>query len=158
MKIYTLHREQFMPITVEEAWDFFSHPLNLDKITPPRVRFETITKLPDNYITNGQRIKYKLRPLLNIPMRWETEIREVNMPYKFMDKQMKGPYAFWEHTHILESVPGGTKMTDTVRYALPMGLLGRLMHSLMIKQQLDQIFDFRAATLVQLFGEYEQQS
>jgi len=156
MKIYTLHREQYMPITVEEAWDFFSHPLNLDKITPPDVKFETITTLPDNYITNGQRIHYKLRPLLNIPMRWETEIREVNMPYKFMDKQMKGPYAFWEHTHILERAPGGTKMTDTVRYALPMGILGQMMHSIMIKQQLNNIFDFRKKTLVRLFGAYKQ--
>lgn len=152
MKIYTLKKEQHLPISIEEAWHFFSLPINLSKITPPDVRFETLTDLRDNRIYNGLRIHYRLRPLLGIPVKWETEIREVNAPYKFMDKQMKGPYAFWEHTHLFEKTTHGVKMTDIVRYALPMGILGQIMHALVVKRKLEEIFVFRNKTLTDLFG------
>ena len=154
MKIFTLHKEQCLPITIEDAWDFFSHPSNLAKITPPEVKFETVTDTGDQKSYNGMRIQYKLRPLMNIPLRWETEIRNVDAPMKFMDKQMKGPYALWEHTHTFAKINGGVKMTDEVRYALPMGWLGILAHSILVKKKLEQIFQFREATLKKLFGEY----
>lgn len=156
MKIYTLYAESHMPISIEEAWQFFSLPTNLAKITPPEVKFETLTNLGDNRIYNGQRIKYRLRPLLNIPMGWETEIREVDAPNKFMDKQMKGPYALWEHTHTFIKTEKGVKMTDVVKYALPMGILGQMMHSLIVRKKLEEIFRFRESTLVGLFGEYKE--
>ena len=157
MKIFIFRRDQYLPISVEEAWAFFSLPANLAKITPPDVKFETLTDLGDKKLEDGMRIHYRLRPLMNIPLSWETEIREVNPPNKFMDKQMKGPYAFWEHTHTFIKVSGGVKMTDEVRYALPFGWLGVLMHPVLVKSKLDGIFRFRESTLVKMFGEYKAQ-
>ena len=98
MKKNTLHREQFIPISIKEAWDFFSQAKNLEKITPKDMAFVVLTELDDKPIYDGMKIEYKVRPLLGIPMRWTTEITGVAAPYRFTDKQLKGPYALWEHT------------------------------------------------------------
>lgn len=153
MKIYQLDRVQYLPMTMEEAWQFFSSPLNLSKITPPEMRFVVHTQLKRS-IYEGMKIEYTVRPLLGIPLRWITEIKKVNEPHSFTDTQRKGPYALWEHTHTFEAVPGGVKMTDNVRYALPMGILGTMMHTLVVRKKLTDLFAFRERTLVQFFGAF----
>ncbi len=154
MKIYELKREQMLPIGVEEAWKFFSKAENLSKITPPELSFHILTDLKDEPVYSGLKIDYTVKPLLGIPMRWTTEITGVNAPHVFTDRQLKGPYKLWEHTHTFEAVPGGVKMTDLVRYAMPLGLLGELGHMIVVKKKLDEIFEFRRTTLIKLLGTY----
>ena len=93
-----------------------------------------------------------MKPLFGIPLRWTTEITCVNPPFTFTDKQIKGPYSLWEHTHTFETMPGGVKMTDAVKYALPLGLLGELAYRIIVKKKLDEIFDYREQTFKNLFG------
>ena len=157
MKIYNLHREQFLPISLKDAWDFFSHAKNLSKITPEEMGFVVLTELDDSPIYSGMKIDYTVRPLFKIPMHWTTEIKKVDAPYKFTDKQLKGPYALWEHTHTFEQVSGGVKMTDDVQYAIPLGWLGILAHGLVVKNKLKNIFDFREETLNKYFGVFKKQ-
>jgi len=154
MKVFELNRVQFLPIGVDEAWSFFSAPSNLAVITPPEMGFVVHTLLDGKPIYNGMRIDYTVRPLLGIPMRWRTEITGVDAPGLFTDRQEVGPYSLWEHTHTFEPVPGGVKMTDHVKYALPLGVLGVMMHSVLVKDKLKRIFDFRKDKLTELFGEY----
>ncbi len=152
MKTYKLFREQLLPIGITEAWDFFSSPANLSKITPQDMAFEIITHLENKPIYSGMKIEYKVRPMLNIPLRWTTEITNVDAPYKFADIQLKGPYSLWEHTHTFVTVPGGVKMTDEVRYALPLGWIGNLAHAIFVKKRLESIFDFREKSLNTFFS------
>lgn len=151
MKKNILHREQFIPISIKEAWDFFSNPKNLNKITPKDMGFVVLTDLDDKPIYNGMRIDYMVRPLFRIPMHWTTEILSVTAPHQFIDKQVKGPYALWEHTHIFQEVSGGINMTDHVVYSLPLGWLGALAHKLIVKNKLESIFNFREETLSNYF-------
>jgi ligand-binding SRPBCC domain-containing protein len=152
MKVYKLHREQFLPITVEQAWAFFSTPNNLVKITPGDMAFVIVSDLKDASIYEGMHIEYRVKPLLGIPVKWITEIGAVQNNYKFVDMQIQGPYALWEHTHTFEKVDGGVMMTDDVRYALPLGVLGQLGHMLLVKKKLEDIFDFREKAIKQFFG------
>ena len=154
MKTYTLQQEQYLPITVEEAWQFFSSAQNLAKITPPDMAFKILTPLDGSPIYEGMLINYIIRPMLGIPMKWETVIGKVNAPTQFTDMQQKGPYALWEHTHTFLVVPGGVLMTDEVKYALPLGILGDVAHGLFIKKKLDHIFAFRKKVLEDMFGTY----
>jgi len=156
MKIYNLHKEQYLPISVDEAWKFFSSAANLSKITPPEMKFVIRTKLDNAPIYSGMKIEYTVKPLLGIPLHWITEIVNVEAPRIFMDRQLKGPYSLWEHTHTFEWVAGGVLMTDDVKYALPMGVLGEIAHSLIVKKKLSGIFNFREKTLVNLFGVYKR--
>ena len=88
-------------------------------------------------------IEYTVRPLLGIPMNWVTEIKTVKNLEFFVDEQRIGPYKIWHHEHHFKEVEGGVEMTDIVSYELPMGFLGRMMHPIIVKKKLEEIFDFR---------------
>ena len=118
--------------------------------------FVILSKLDDGPIYSGMQINYIVRPLLGIPLKWTTEITNVDAPKIFTDKQSKGPYALWEHTHTFEPVKGGVKMNDEVKYALPLGVLGELAHVILVKKKLKDIFDFREQALTKLFGAYKR--
>lgn len=154
MKIYTLHSKQFLPITLDEAWDFFSDPMNLNTITPDDMGFKTLSGA-DRKMYPGQIIQYIVTPLLNIPMKWVTEITHVDHKKFFVDEQRFGPYTLWHHKHFFKEVPGGVEMEDIVDYKLPMGILGQLVHPILVKPRLHQIFDYRRKKLIELFGEFK---
>ncbi len=155
MKTYQLYKEQYLPISLKEAWDFFSSAGNLSKITPAEMDFKILTKLTGEPIYAGMHIDYIVKPLLGIPMKWTTEISKVDAGKSFTDKQIKGPYALWEHTHTFTAVKGGVFMTDTVLYAVPLGWLGQIARELIVKAKLEDIFKFRETKLVSLFGQYQ---
>jgi hypothetical protein len=148
MNIRTLERREVLPLGREELFTFFQAPENLAKITPPRMGFRIITPLPIE-MKVGTIIDYTIK-VLGIPVRWRTLITTYHVPSRFVDEQLKGPYAFWHHTHTFLPVEGGTEMTDTVRYILPLGILGELAHVLIVRRQLEEIFDFRASAIVRL--------
>jgi ligand-binding SRPBCC domain-containing protein len=151
MSIHQYKTSQFLPISIEKAWSFFSSPKNLATITPPELQFKILTQLTENDIYPGMKINYIVKPILGIPLHWETEIDEVDSLKKFTDKQLKGPYKLWEHTHTFEKVDGGVLMNDIINYELPMGWLGDIAHTLFVKQKIERIFTFREKKLTQLF-------
>lgn len=155
MKIYSLIRKQILPATLEETWSFFSDPQNLVKITPSRMNFR-ITYNSGTDIYSGQIIKYKVTVLPFYTVRWVTEIKQATKPYHFIDVQREGPYSMWHHLHHFKQVPQGVEMTDEVNYALPLGLLGRLAHGILVQPQLNAIFDYRYAVLEKYFKESKQ--
>ncbi len=154
MKIYTFHQKQQLPMTIDEAWDFFSAPENLQLITPPYMGFEIISG-GDRKMFAGQLIQYIVRPLFGIPMKWVTEITYADKPCYFVDEQRFGPYDLWHHKHFLNPIEGGVEMEDIVDYKLPMGILGQLVQPYLVRRKLDEIFDFRRKTLIELFGEFK---
>lgn len=142
MNTYTLQREMWVPNSVTAVFDFFSRAENLERITPPWMRFRILTPPPIT-MKQGATIAYALR-VRGIPLRWLTEIERWNPPYEFIDTQIKGPYKIWRHTHRFSEAAGGTLIVDIVEYALPFGLIGRLVHRLQVARDLSLIFDYRA--------------
>lgn len=142
MGIYTLHRELWVPYPLLRVFDFFSRAENLEQLTPPWMHFRILTPLPI-VMKPGATIAYSLR-VRGIPLRWLTEIEQWTPPHDFIDIQAKGPYKLWRHTHRFSELNGGPLIADTVVYALPFGLLGRLVHRLQVARDLGQIFDYRA--------------
>jgi len=141
-KLYRLDTEQFIPISIEEAWDFFSRPENLQKITPAKMGFEILSK-SNEFMYPGMIITYKVSPLLGIKMNWCTEITQVETHKYFIDEQRFGPYNLWHHQHHFREVEGGIIMNDIVHYGIPLGPLGQIANSIMVKSQLKDIFNFR---------------
>lgn len=151
MKIYELRTEITIEAPLEQVWDFFSNPKNLQRITPDYMRFQ-IVKCPDvETIFNGMIIEYVVRPILNLPLKWVTEITEVQPLVSFTDVQLKGPYALWHHFHSFEKINGNTKMLDRVQYVMPLSILGNIAHQLFVKKQLEEIFKYREVTVRRLF-------
>ncbi len=143
--------EQFLPISIEEAWSFFSNPVNLNEITPESMSFKILTELPDK-VYEGLIIKYTVSPMLNIPLTWVTRINMVNEPYCFMDEQLKGPYKIWKHEHHFKSVDGGVMMKDILNYDIGKGFLGSIAGFLFVHKKVKGIFTYRKAKLEKLFG------
>jgi len=148
--MYQLKRTQFVKTDLATCWEFFSSPNNLNKITPKEMGFDVLTEGVEN-MYEGLMIEYKVRPLLNIPLRWITEITHVKHQQYFVDEQRKGPYKIWHHEHHFKEVQGGVEMTDIVSYELPFGILGKLAHPLIVKKKLDQIFAYRFKIVDELF-------
>jgi len=142
MRLYTLHRELWVPHPLSTVFDFFSRVENLEQITPPWMHFRILTP-PPIVMKPGATIAYSLR-VRAIPLRWLTQIERWNPPHEFIDIQAKGPYTVWRHTHRFSEVDGGTLITDSVEYALPFGLLGRLAHRFQVARDLSRIFDYRS--------------
>ncbi|QBJ84893.1 hypothetical protein DDI74_00835 [Chryseobacterium gleum] len=149
---YRLYREQQLNCTIETAWTFFSSPHNLSEITPASMNFVVLSDVKDKPVFKGMEINYRVSPLLGIPMRWKTMITQVDELKSFTDFQESGPYKYWNHFH--EFIPNekGVLMKDTVDYELPLGFLGRIAHSLFIKEKLNSIFDFRYRILNDRFN------
>ena len=143
MNVQTLQREQRLPGTPREAFAFFSDARNLEAITPPLLRFKVITPGPIQ-MRVGALIRYRLR-IRGMPVRWTTVIRAWEPPHRFVDEQLRGPYALWHHTHTFEpDGDGATIMRDDVRYAIGFGPLGVVADVLLVRRDLDRIFDYRA--------------
>lgn len=155
MKVYQLHSKQKLPISPNEAWRFLSDPKKLKLITPDFMGFDIISGA-DREMFPGQIIEYVVKPVLGIPNKWITEITHVVDQKYFVDEQRFGPYSLWHHKHFLKEIDGGVEMEDIIHYKVPFGLLGQLVHPILVKPKLNQIFEYRKNKLVELFGEYKE--
>lgn len=151
MPTYNIHTKQLVPITLAEAWDFFSSPKNLKEITPDYMGFHIRSEY-DGKMYPGQIIEYTVKPVLGIPMYWMTEITQVKEQHFFIDEQRVGPYNMWHHQHFFHAIEGGVEVEDIVHYRLPLGPLGNIAHALFVKKQLQGIFDYRKKVLEERFG------
>ncbi|MXY48623.1 MAG: SRPBCC family protein [Gemmatimonadetes bacterium] len=151
MHVYRLHRTQILPVSLDAAWDFLCRPEHLRDLTSPGVRLTVTSDLPDRMYP-GLLITYRLGLYSMFYFNWVTEITQAEPLSYFIDEQRSGPYRFWHHEHRLRSVEGGVEMDDLVHYALPFGVLGRMVHAAIVKNQLNAIFDYRREALADRFG------
>lgn len=142
--------KQFLPIGLEEAWAFFSTPANLNRITPGKLHFRMLDPMNES-MYEGMLIRYKIKPMLNLPMDWVSEITTVREMEYFIDEQVIGPYRVWHHEHHFQSTDGGVWMTDILYYDIGWGILGKLAGWLWVDRQVQAIFRFRESKLEAIF-------
>jgi hypothetical protein len=147
--VHVLEREQRLAAPLSEVFAFFSDPRNLARITPPWLRFRVHGEAPAS-LSAGSRIEYRIRWTVFI-LRWVTRVTRWNPPIEFQDLQEKGPYKTWIHTHRFSEDASGVTIRDRVEYALPFGRLGRLVHRLRVRRQLEEIFEYRQKTISEIF-------
>jgi len=137
---HTLEVAIELPLTVAEVFPFFAAAENLERITPPELRFRIVTPLPIE-MSEGALVEYRLR-LCGVPFGWTTRITRWEPPLRFVDEQLRGPYALWEHTHTFEPTAAGTLIRDRVRYRLPLSPFGEAAFPV-VHRQLKRIFAYR---------------
>jgi ligand-binding SRPBCC domain-containing protein len=146
-KCFVLRSSVVLRHSREDLFNFFSDAFQLEQLTPKWLNFRILTSAPIE-IRRGCLIDYSIR-LHGIPIRWQTEISSWDPPFSFTDRQLKGPYRLWEHLHTFETVPEGTLAKDEVRYRV---LGGRLINRFFVQKDLERIFEFRRAKMIELFG------
>tara|TARA_Y100001934_G_C12177303_1_gene689705 strand:- start:184 stop:690 length:507 start_codon:yes stop_codon:yes gene_type:complete len=144
---YLLRAECLLKAPLDEVFSFFGDAGNLQRLTPPWLRFQIQTPLPID-MKPGALIDYRIR-LRGIPIRWRTRIDEWAPPHHFVDSQIRGPYTLWEHHHRFEECDGGTKAIDEVHYKIPFGWL---VHPLLVKKDLQKIFAYRQEQMAEIFS------
>jgi ligand-binding SRPBCC domain-containing protein len=146
---HRLEREQLVRAPRSAVFEFFSAAENLERLTPPFLKFQILSPLPIE-MRAGQHIEYRIA-LGFVPMRWLTEITEWQPATHFVDEQLRGPYRYWHHLHEFSDAPDGTLMRDVVDYELPLGPLGGLAHEIAVRHLLRRIFDYRFAAVALAF-------
>jgi len=155
VKVHVLQRRQEVAAPLDEVFAFFARPENLAAITPPSLGFEILTPSPIA-MKEGALVDYVVK-VGGLPMRWRTLITSYEPPHRFVDEQILGPYSFWHHTHTFAArTDGGTELGDTVRYALPFGALGAMVHALSVRRQVAGIFDHREQVIAERFGRIQE--
>ncbi len=155
MGFYQFRTQQKLKASLDEVWDFISSPANLSKITPEYMGFIITSEYLPSRMYPGMMISYLVSPVMGIKTTWVTEITQVRDKSFFVDEQRVGPYALWHHEHHLEPIKNGVLMTDIVSYKPPLGFLGSIANSLIIRKKLKEIFDYRNNALDELFGTYQ---
>jgi len=155
MKIYVLSSTQQLPISREEAWDFFSDPNQLESITSDDMSMKPMHDLPKR-MYEGMIIHYHIQPIPKFNMKWITEITHIQEGAYFIDEQRFGPFRFWHHQHRLTASKGGVELQDTVHYVMPFSVVGRFAHQLFVRKRLESIFSYRKEQLEAYFGKIER--
>ena len=151
MKVYTLKKTQKISKGIETVFDFFSKPENLSKITPEKMGFQIYTPSPID-MQEGTLIDYTIK-IMGLPIRWTTLITKYGPPKIFIDQQIKGPYSMWHHKHTFKEInKSETIINDTVTYSLPFGFIGKIAHSIYVKNELNYIFSYREKKISQLLN------
>lgn len=146
MRVREFEVELWLPQPRDEVFAFFSNAGNLDTITPPWLKFRTITQLPIEMHV-GAVIDYKLR-IHGFPMRWRSKITAWEPPQRFVDEQIRGPYRLWIHEHTFTELDGGTLVRDHLRYAIP---LDRFAYPWLVRRDIKRIFRYRSEMLQRRF-------
>ncbi len=152
MKIYKKEWKQTIPGSLDEIWNFFSRPENLDELTPKDMKFQILTDIKDRPMYEGMLIQYKVSPLLNIKMNWTTEITNIKDKSYFIDQQRFGPYQLWHHQHHFKEVKEGILMTDILHYAIGYSFIGNIANALFVSGRIQEIFDYRYQKVEELFA------
>jgi len=152
LRLYSLQRRQTVKDAPEHVFNFFGRPENLRAVLPASVRFEILTPSPIE-IRQGAIVDYCLR-IHGFSVRWTSLIAAYEPSERFVDVQLRGPFSFWHHTHTFRDVPGGgTEIGDDVLYGMRFGPLGRIVHALLVRRDLEWFFDYRAKAIEQMFTE-----
>jgi ligand-binding SRPBCC domain-containing protein len=149
MKTFEINMKQYINKPLDVVFQFFSKPENLEMITPKSLSFNILTPIPIR-MEKGSLIDYTIR-LFGIPIHWRSLISDYEPPFRFVDQQIKGPYTFWHHTHTFQAVEGGVEIIDKIKYSLPMGWLGTLVHSIWVRKDLEKIFEHRKTVIQNYF-------
>ena len=147
MAFYQFFVEQHIAADREQVWKFISSPSNLQKITPKGMSFNITSREEKAKMYPGMIITYKLSPLIGIKMNWMTEITQVREMDYFIDEQRGGPFKMWHHQHKLIPDKKGVKMVDLITYIPPLGFIGAMANTLVVKNKLKEIFDYRSLAI-----------
>lgn len=142
--IYTFENHQIIKSDFNTVWEFFNNPKHINRLTPSEMNFKTLTKNLPNKIHENLEISYNVSPLFGIPLKWKTLISSVIPNKSFVDIQIKGPYKMWHHLHTFEKVDDGVLMKDFVTYELPFGFIGKLVHEVLVKRKIEELFKYRS--------------
>jgi ligand-binding SRPBCC domain-containing protein len=149
MADFIVESRMWLPKPRAEVFAFFADPVTLPSLMPSSLGVRLVT--PPAAMAAGAVFDLRL-VWLGLPLRWRAFVREYDPPVRFLDVQVRGPYARWEHRHLFLVEGNGTRVEDRVVYRLPLGPLGRLAHTLVVGRQLTAMWAYRRRRIADLLA------
>jgi ligand-binding SRPBCC domain-containing protein len=149
MADYIVESRMWLPKPRADVFAFFTDPANLSRLSPPWLGVRPLGAPPALAAGAWFDLRITWR---GVPFRWRTFIREYDAPFRFLDVQVRGPYARWEHRHLFLAESGGTTLEDRIVYRLPLGLLGNAAHALFVKRLLTRLWAHRRTMISDLLA------
>jgi ligand-binding SRPBCC domain-containing protein len=94
----------------------------------------------------GETVTFRARHL-GVVWRLTSRITALEAPHRFVDEQVRGPFARFRHEHRFERAGTGTRMVDDVVVTAPFGPVGRLAELLVLDGYLRRLLSTRNAAL-----------
>ena len=129
-----------VPVPVDQLFSWHENPGAFERLTPP---FDPVTiKKRKGGIDGGEvHIQMNLGP---VPLTWVAKHHDYIKNKQFLDEQVSGPFASWEHQHLFEKIDSkSSKLIDEIDYKLPFGTLGNVFGGAFTRQKIDQMFAYR---------------
>lgn len=140
-----LERTVELPVSREEAFAWHDRPGAFERLTPPFEPAEVAARTGVG-IENGATATVLVGPR-PVRIKWLAEHSSYDPPQGFVDEQRSGPFAYWRHEHRFEATGvDGARMTDSIRYRLPLAPLGPFFAGGFVGDKLRRMFDYRHAT------------
>jgi ligand-binding SRPBCC domain-containing protein len=149
--IYRFEQKQLLHCSTEEVWNFIRKPEGLITITPPEKKLK-LCSTSDSEIKNGSVIEYELKILPFLKLFWRSQISEVIIGKEFTDIQLKGPFSYWKHRHIISESGNGTEMHDILEYQIPLGIIGKAVNAIFVSSEIKKLFLHRKKALDRIFN------
>ena len=156
VKVRVIKRTSRVPLSLAQAFQFFSNPHSVVMLTPSVMQFRLVGNASET-IKPGTVLDYRFR-FYRIPLRWRVRIDSVEAPNSFEDAQEKGPFGHWRHTQMfLAQGETTTEIRDRFEFGLPFGRVGEFVYRMFVKTMLRQMFDYRADKIDLLMHHATQQ-
>ena len=156
MKLERIQTSKRLPIQVEEAWDFFTSPENLQSVMPPWLDYQ-LSSSPPEYLHPGAMYSAQMRPFPGVTLHTVNTVMHIRPPSLFITEQRVGPFKLWHHEYHFKELQDGVVVDEVVQYGMRYGPMGRLVHDLFVRKRLHAIFMHRARALDQRFGAMQRQ-
>lgn len=145
MKDQIFSKKTRIKVPVETLFAWHARNGAINRLTPPWTPLSLVSRKGDG-VDQGVEVVFRMK-VLGIPMTWEAEHVDCRENCYFKDRQVRGPFALWEHEHLFHSDgPNRSIMEDRVRYRLPMGPAGLPFYG-RARRELERIFEYRHQVL-----------
>lgn len=134
-----------MPASADALYAWHARPGAFERLQPPWERTQVVGT-SGAFGTDGQRLEIRTNVFGPIKASWVAEMYDFRPGMQFRDRQVKGPFASWEHTHsFLADGPERSFLDERIEYRVPGGLLGRLFGGRLVRKRLEAMFRYRHA-------------
>jgi len=135
-----------LPASLDRTFAFFSDAANLERLTPPWVRFRIRTPMPV-VMREGLEIDYRIS-VRGLPVPWRSRIDVWEPGVRFVDRQVIGPYRWWRHEHRFEASGSATRVVDEIAFVPRF----RWVSQRLVQRDVERIFAYRQQALARAFA------
>jgi ligand-binding SRPBCC domain-containing protein len=140
-----VHLETSIGAPIEIVFDV-ARDIDVHRSSMARTAEEAIGGRTSGMIGLGEAVTFRARHF-GLDWRLTSRVTAFEPPDRFVDEQVRGPFAWFRHEHRFVTVTEGSIMIDDWSHASPLGWVGRIVDRLILVRYLRRQLLARAAPI-----------